>query len=48
MWEYKDFKSQEDLDLFIANNSKKFQIREVFVNNSYCLEIKEKIVIDIL
>lgn len=34
-WRMKAFKTKEEFDLFINNNSRHYQIVEIFLNNYY-------------
>jgi hypothetical protein len=36
----KEFKSQDALDKFQLKNGRKYQMKEVFINNSFGLECK--------
>lgn len=35
MWKIKAFKTKEEFDSFINNNSRRYQIVEIFLNNYY-------------
>jgi len=37
----KEFKTQQEQDLFIENNKHKYTITEVIINNGFCLEFKK-------
>ncbi len=40
-WNYKQFKSQDAMDNFIAKNEGKIQWVEIFVNNAYAIEYRK-------
>lgn len=37
----KEFKTQEQLDNFFEKNKQRYQMQEVFINNTYGVEYKE-------
>lgn len=43
MWIMREFKTRENMNKFIEKNSGKIQYREVFVNNSFCIEYRKLI-----
>ena len=44
-WQTKKFNTQDKMREWIANNRHKYQIREIFVNNAYCVEYRDLTVI---
>jgi len=40
MWEIKIFKTEKSLKNWLEKNKNKYQIIQVFVNNSFALEVK--------
>ena len=47
MWIYKEFKTKESMNNWIAKNKNKYQYTEVFINNGFCLAIRKLRKIDL-
>jgi len=45
MWQYREFKTKADLDNWTKCNKDKYQIEEIFVENSYCVTYKKLTII---
>lgn len=41
MWEVKIFKTREAMQKWIERNGHRYQMREVFVNNAYGLDVRK-------
>jgi len=37
----KEFKTNEEKEIFKEKNKYKYEIKEIFINNGYCLEFKK-------
>lgn len=40
-WQFKTFKTKEQMQKFINKNGNKIQHREIFINNGYAIEYKK-------
>ena len=47
MWEIKTFKTSESMRAWIAKNSNKYQLEQIFINNGYGVTFKPLRVINI-
>ena len=41
MWQTKEFKTKEKMNMFIEKNRDKIQWREIFINNSWGIEYRK-------
>ena len=47
MWEYKEFKTEQDRENWILSNRLKYQIEVIYINNGYAVEYRKLRVINI-